>query len=109
VVLLGVFFAAARRGRLAAVAGMTLALTASAWLVVLVAIAEGVGDVDGFVDCRDSCDAVHYVGALVFLGGALFSMLAAAAFVVGLLLARRRGRFRRRWPTSSSFPILARA
>jgi hypothetical protein len=89
VVLLSVFAVAARSDRLPLVAGATLALSASAWLVGLAAISEGAGDVDGFVDCRDSCDAVHYVGALVFLGGALYSMLAAAALVVGLVFLRR--------------------
>jgi hypothetical protein len=87
----GLLLAAWTRGRLGLASGALFALAIAAWIVDFVAVANGLNDADGFVDCGRSCTPTHRLAALGFIAPPLLIALAASGMVIArFALARDR-------------------
>jgi hypothetical protein len=87
----GLMLAAWLRGRLGLASIGLFVLAVVAWVADAAAVTSGVGDADGFTDCRDSCTIAHRLGALGFIGPPLLISIAAAGMAIALI-ARARDR-----------------
>jgi hypothetical protein len=85
----GLLLVAWTRGRLGLASGALFALAAAAWIADVVAVANGLNDADGFVDCGSSCTPTHRLAALGFIAPPLLIALSAAGMVLALLVRAR--------------------
>ena len=73
-----------RRRRLVAGATWTIAALAVLWLADLAAVSQGWRDLDGFVDCNDSCSAGQTAAGVVLIWVPILVFL-----LVGILVFAR--------------------
>ncbi len=78
----GVLALAWMRGRLGLAAVVLLVVAVAAWILGFVIISTDYGDASEFATCGDSCSAVHYASAVLFIGPPLFMALAALALLI---------------------------
>ena len=79
--VVAILFVSKRRGRLVRGALLTMAGLAVGWLAVLLAVSQGWGDVDGAIDCNESCSSLQSgAGVVLFWAPMLFLLLAGLIF-----------------------------
>jgi hypothetical protein len=89
-VVVVVLFLSKRRGRLVRGATLAMAGLAAAWLAVVLAVSQGWRDVDGAIDCNDSCSRIQgAAGVVLFWAPMLFLLLGGLIFFAYYRPARR--------------------
>ena len=91
-IALGLLAGAWVRGRLGLASGIVFVVAVVAWAADFVALTSDYRDADGFVDCGESCTAMHRLAALGFVAPPLLISLAAAGMLVALVARGRRQR-----------------
>jgi pyruvate dehydrogenase E2 component (dihydrolipoamide acetyltransferase) len=104
----GLLAGAWTRGRLGLASGVVFVVAVVAWAADVVALTSDYRDADGFVDCGESCTAMHRLAALGFVAPPLLISLAAAGMLVALVARGRRHResFQRSDRSTSAFTAL---
>ena len=87
--VVAVLFVSKRRGKLVRGALLAMAGLAIAWLAVLLAVSQGWRDVDGAIDCNESCSGLQSgAGVILFWAPMLFLLLGGLIFFASYRPAR---------------------
>ena len=78
-----------RRGATAPIAVVALVPVGVIWLVGLALMLQGWQDIDGWIDCHDSCHGWHRLGAVLFWGPPLLALVLVAIAIVAAVARRR--------------------
>lgn len=88
--VVGALFLSQRRGRLVRGALLTMAALAVLWLAGLLVISQGWRDLDGFIDCNESCSTgQEATGVVIFWAPMLVLLLAGIVLFAYYQPARR--------------------